>query len=158
MTGRFSFRSLLQKCRDEEHGAVMTEVIVIVPFLTFLAVGILEFGNIFWQRGQIETGLRDASRYVARCPHALVLCETTARNLAYYGSVVQTASLRVPNWAPGNSPITFVRATETTTAANTEEIVTASTSHQILHSPLFRLLAINQITIAASHNQRVIGR
>ena len=47
--------------RDEE-GIAMTEALIAVPFLTFLAVAVLEFGSLFWQREQMETGLRDAAR------------------------------------------------------------------------------------------------
>ena len=57
----------------ERDGVAMTEAIVAVPFLFLFAVGVLEFGALFWQREQIETGLRDAARYMARCrpPHQL---------------------------------------------------------------------------------------
>ena len=77
----------VQRLRRERDGAAMTEAILAVPILIMLAFGMLEFGSLFWQREQIETGLRDAARYMARCRHDTAVCQTVARNLAYYGSV-----------------------------------------------------------------------
>ncbi len=133
----------------EQDGVAMTEAIIVVPLLTFAAVGVLEFGSLFWQREQIETGLRDAARYMARCRHPIATCEATARNLAYFGSSSPTAAFRVPGW---NAGITFTQAT-----VGAQEIVTARTTHDFRHSPLFGFLSIADISISANHNQRVIG-
>ncbi len=142
----------LQRLRHENEGAAMVEALLALPVLTMLAFGMLEFGSMFWQREQIETGLRDAARYMARCRHEVNTCETTARNLAYYGSVAAQAQPRVPNWEPAASPITFVES-----ANDTQTVVTASTTHQLVHSPLFGFLGIDEITITAWHDQRVMG-
>jgi Flp pilus assembly protein TadG len=141
----------------EEDGAVLTEALLVVPFLTILAVGILEFGNVLWQREQIETGLRDAARYMARCRqgtnwHTLNECEGWARNLAYYGSTAASGPLRVPDWNATNGPITF-----STVDTGNQIIITATTSHELVNSPLFGLLGINLITVSADHEQRVVG-
>lgn len=136
----------------ERDGVAMTEAIVVVPFLTLFAVGILEFGAVFWEREQIETGLRDAARYMARCNHPVATCEATARNLAYYGSSTPTAALRVPSWKEANSPINFTQAT-----VGLQDIMTANTTHDLSHSPLFGFLGIADITIFAEHHQRVTG-
>jgi Flp pilus assembly protein TadG len=134
----------------EQDGVAMTEAIVVVPFLTLFAVGVIEFGALFWQREQIETGLRDAARYMARCRHPIATCETTARNLAYYGSSAQTAE-RVPGWNDTNSPITF-----TPTTVGTQDIIRARTAHDLVNSPLFNFLGIGTISISADHNQRMM--
>ena len=136
----------------DEEGIAMTEAIIAVPLLTLIAAATLEFGAVFWQREQIETGLRDAARYMARCRHVAATCQQTARNLAYYGSSTATTALRVPNWKAANSAITFA---ETTTAGRV--YVTATTTHNILHSPIFGVLGIDQITVTSNHNQRKIG-
>lgn len=138
----------------EQRGVAMTEAIIAVPFLTLFAVGVLEFGAVFWQRGQIETGLRDAARYMARCRHATATCEATARNLAYYGTSTWTTTppLRVPGWDQANSPIMFTRTT-----VPPQEIMTATTTHDLSHSPLIGFLPIGALSISADHNQRVIG-
>jgi len=144
----------------DEEGVAMTEALLAVPLLTLIAAGTLEFGAVFWQREQIETGLRDAARYMARCRHGVdpanlpstTNCQTVARNLAYYGSSSATTALRVPNWKPTTSAITF---TDTTTGGRV--YVKATTTHNILHSPIFGFLGIDGITITANHSQRKVG-
>lgn len=152
-----------KKFRSEEDGILMTEVLIVMPFLFLLAAGLLEFGNLFWQRAQIETGLRDAARYIARCPHAQNQCESTARNLAYFGTVDGTGNLRVPGWDANRSAISFneneVGVPEGGSPGDgTYMVVTASTSHTFIHSLLLQALPFSEITIGAFHNQRVIGR
>jgi Flp pilus assembly protein TadG len=146
---------------SDEDGIAMTEALLAVPFLTLLAAGMLEFGSVFWQREQIETGLRDAARYMARCRHGLSAslpsntnCQTVARNLAYYGSSAATTALRVPDWNATNSPITF--SFTATTPVCAVDNVTATTTHNILHSPIFGFLGIDEITISANHSQKMI--
>ena len=153
-----------KKFHRDQSGAVLVEVLLTLPFLTILAIGILEFGNVFWQREQIETGLRDATRYLARCPSAALFdCEAIARNLAYFGSVDGSGPPRVPAWNIINSPITFTR-TEVGVPEGGDpsqaiyQVITASTTHSILHSTLFPALQTGGVTIAANHNQRIIGR
>jgi Flp pilus assembly protein TadG len=148
-------RSYLAGFFAEQRGVAMTEAIVAVPFLFFLAVGVLEFGALFWQREQIETGLRDAARYMARCRHVpTTICETTALNLAYYGTseITPLPPLRAPDWNAANSLITF-----TQTPIGTQVIVEAETTHDLVNSPFLGLFGVGPISITASHNQRVMG-
>jgi hypothetical protein len=87
---------------------------------------------------------------MARCRHASG-CDTVARNLAYYGNSDGTGSLRVPNWNAANGAITF---------PNPDGIggtISATTTHQLVNSPLFGWLGIGPITITANNNQRRIG-
>lgn len=141
-----------------ESGVVMTEALLAVPFLTLFSVGVLEFGAVLWQREQIETGLRDAARYVARCrtssgdPAIPGSCLTVARNLAYRATVDGSGDLRVSNWTAGTSDIIF-----TYPALAGETGVTATTTHQLINSPLFGMLDIDAMTITMSHTQRRLG-
>ena len=130
-----------------EDGVVMTEALVAVPFLFLLSVGVLEFGAVLWEREQIQTGLRDAARYMARC-RAPVACEANARNLAYRGDVSGADPLRVPGWDAVGSPIVFSTAGEG---------ITATTTHQMVTSPLFGALNIDGISVTLAHTQRRIG-
>lgn len=138
--------------RRDDEGVVMVEAILAVPFLTLLTVGILEFGSAFWQRHQIETGLRDAARYMARCRHSQADCELVARNLAYYGTSATGTTLRVPNWKPSTGAITFV-----TTTVGAQKNIEAGTTQTLVHSPLFGWLGIDDITVTLDHNERIIG-
>jgi hypothetical protein len=153
-------RSLVERLHRDTRGAVLTEAIVVVPFVTLFSVGILEFGNMFWQKEQIETGLRDAARYLARCPPSSPLSgfvsqcsETTARQIAYYGSPSATAAVpRVTGWTPARSPIEFQYPMR-----NGQKIVVARTSHIYSDSPLFGWLDLDAVTIQAYHEQRYVG-
>ncbi|MGB3901057.1 MAG: TadE/TadG family type IV pilus assembly protein [Mesorhizobium sp.] len=134
----------------DDEGVAMTEALIAVPFLTFLAVAVLEFGSLFWQRQQMETGLRDAARYMARCRHTSG-CDTTARNLAYYGNSSGTGVLRVPNWDAATSPIEF------TNPGGIGGVISAASTHQLANSSLFGWLGVGPIIITINNNQRRIG-
>jgi len=156
MTGSLrQIRTCLAGFFAEQGGVAMTEAIIAVPFLFIFAVGVLEFGALFWQREQIETGLRDAARYMARCRHDTATCEGTARNLAYYGTsgwAGDEPPPRTPDWNADNSAIDF-----TSEAVGAQVIVTATTTHSLLNSPLIDAFPIGTISITANHNQRVMG-
>ena len=82
-------------------GALLTEALIVVPVVTIFAVGILEFGNVFWQRHQVQVGVRDAARYWSRCRGTAPFNTCTqdiARNLAFYGNPAGTGAPRVPGW------------------------------------------------------------
>ncbi len=137
--------------------AVLTETIIVVPFVTLFAAGILEFGNLFWERMQIDAGLRDAGRYLARCrptsPTYTSTCsEATAKLIAFYGtqSPAANAALRVPGWGPTLTDITV-------NAVGADGTFTIQTAHPYEASPLFGLLGVGAITISASHEERYMG-
>jgi hypothetical protein len=132
----------------------------VVPFVTLFSVGILEFGNMFWQKEQIETGLRDAARYLARCQtdatFAAACNAATARDIAYYGTslpVAGTTPLRVPGW--GLAPDADMTISEPRAG-----VIRVDVAHSYLASPLFGWLGLGEageITIHAFHEQRYVG-
>ena len=171
-----SLACLVARFRKEERGAVLAETLIVVPFVTFFSVGILEFGNMFWQKEQIEVGLRDAARYLARCQTATsfnsacgaagetVRGETNAREIAFYGTaspVVGTTPLRVPGFGPTAADIVITQPVA--------GVIRLTASHGYESSPLFFWLTdppyceegedcgIGPITIQAFHEQRYIG-
>ncbi|MEY9627237.1 TadE/TadG family type IV pilus assembly protein [Sinorhizobium fredii] len=138
-------------------GAVLAEALIAVPFITIFAAGILEFGNIFWERMQIDAGLRDAGRYLSRCrptsPTYTSTCsEATAKLIAFYGtqSPAANATLRVPGWGPTLADITV-------NAVGVDGTFTIETAHLYEASPIFAWLGIEDITISASHEERYMG-
>ena len=142
-----------------EDGAVIAEALIAVPFVTLFAVGILEFGNIFWQRMQIENGLRDAARYWARCyqgpgTFSPACSEDIAKDLAYYGTMSATSStpLRVPGWSPSATGEGI-----TITGPDANGTITFSTSHLYDSSPLFGWLNIAQIHINSYQQEKYSG-
>lgn len=141
----------------KEEGAVLAEALVAVPFVTLFAVGILEFGNIMWERMQIDAGLRDAGRYLSRCrptsPTFTATCsEATAKTIAFYGtqSPGANATLRVLGWGPSLADITV-------TPVSAEGTITLATAHLYETSPMFGFLGIDAITISVSHEERYMG-
>lgn len=140
-----------------DDGAVLTEALVVVPFITIFAAGVLEFGNIFWERMQIDAGLRDAGRYLARCrpdsgTYDPTCNDMTAKMIAFYGtqSPAAGAALRVRGWGPALADITIV-------PVDADGTITVQTSHVYQSSPIFSWLGIDQITISSSHEERYIG-
>lgn len=96
----------MKRFHDNQDGVVMVEALLLIPVLTLLTFGILEFGNMMWQRQQMQVGVRDAARYWSRCRNTINTqvtgCnEDVARNIAFYGNPAGTGNLRVPGWGPG---------------------------------------------------------
>lgn len=142
---------------SQQEGAVLAEALLAVPFVTLFAAGILEFGNIFWQRMQIDAGLRDAGRYLSRCrpttPTYTPSCSiATAKLIAFYGtqSPAEGAALRVTGWGPNLADITV-------TPVDADGTITVQTAHLYETSPLFAWLGVDAITINSSHEERYMG-
>ncbi|OHV19189.1 pilus assembly protein [Rhizobium sp. RMa-01] len=142
--------------RQQEEGAVLAEALLAIPFVTLFAAGILEFGSIFWERMQIDAGLRDAGRYLSRCrplsgTYVPTCNQATAKTIAFYGTQTPAAGAtpRVPGWT---NP-----ADITITAPDADGNITISTAHLYRSSPVFGFLGINAITISSFHEERYIG-
>lgn len=158
-------RSLVERLHRDTRGAVLTEAIIVIPFVTLFSVGILEFGNMLWQKEQIETGLRDAARYLARCQPDSELSdfdsdctEVLARLIAYYGTSSASATVpRVTGWTPARSAIAFEYPMRNGHQVGGHKVVVARTSHVYSASPLFGWLDLGAVTIQAYHEQRYVG-
>jgi hypothetical protein len=149
------FQKTLRHLLREQNGAVLVEALIAVPFVTLFSVGILEFGNMFWQKEQIETGLRDAARYLARCQadedFAAACNPTVARNIAFYGTPAPGtgAGLRVSGWGPAAGDIVI--------SEPEDGVIRVATAHEYVNSSLFEWLDLDAITIEAYHDERYIG-
>lgn len=148
----------------QDLGTVLTETIIAVPLLTILAIGMLEFGNILWQRHQMEVGVRDAARYWARCRptadgDAFMPCSiATARNIAFFGNPAgSTGTWRVPGW--DGTPATELVITPATppAAPTATDVVVARGEFDYRGSPLIGVLNLGTITLSYTHEQRYIG-
>lgn len=140
-------------------GALLTETLIVVPVVTIFAVGILEFGNVFWQRHQVQVAVRDAARYWARCRDSAPFdtCDLeTAYDLAFYGKPLAdpaTDALRIPGWSNPDNLI-FARLPE---APEEPTLVRVTGIHTYTGSPLMRLLQIEAFDFSYTHEQRYIG-
>ena len=152
--------------RQEEEGAILTEALIVIPVITIFAVGIMEFGNVFWQRQLMELGVRDAARYWSRCrpvdadDNTYMPCSIdTARNIAFYGhpdgNPDGTRLLRVPNWS---DPTELTIEPETPPIFPTDDdVIIVTGTMEYYPSPLFSMLSIGAIPITYIHQQRYMG-
>lgn len=151
-------RKAEQKSFRDESGAIFVETLLVIPVVTILAIGILEFGNILWQRHQVETGVRDAARYWARCRPSFSTCNImTAKHIAFYGTPDPSGgqALRVPGWYMPDT-ISISPATPPT-AVSSDDIVTVTGSAAYQGSVFARALSIGNVTLTYTHEQRYLG-
>lgn len=150
--------SLLSRFKTSEQGAILVEALIAIPVITIFAVGLLEFGVMFWERQQMQAGVRDATRYWSRCSAASATAGTCtidkARNIAFYGNPAGTGGLRVPNWYRA-ADLDIQPTTPPATVGNTAVV----SQGRLLYSgsPLFSLLDINAITIRYTYSMRYLG-
>lgn len=145
-------------------GAILVETLLVVPVVTIFAIGVVEFGSIFWQRQQLQAGVRDAARYWSRCtPDPLVSsCSLIkARNIAFYGTPApnvtgcDSTSLRVRGWCQDNQ-IT-IAPNPPPTEFGAEDVVTVTGTATYTGSPIFGLLQIGNVQFSYTHEERYIG-
>jgi len=88
------FRRLLKRLKVSDRGTATIEGAIIMPFLVLLFAGIADFGRVLWHYQTVNTGVRDATRYLSRRtlgdPVACTLAggaDTEAQNLATTGNI-----------------------------------------------------------------------
>ena len=150
-----SLRSLVE-FRKAEAGSILVETVVALPILTILTIGVLEFGNVLWQRHQVQTGVRDAARYWSRCPSFKTdaECKQIADNVAFYGTPEPSANTppRVPGWTD-SADLTITPVTRVE-----DQVFTVVGETQYLNSPLFGALGLEApIEIKYFHQARYFG-
>lgn len=153
------FRRFLSR----EDGAVLLETTIMLPLLLTLCAGVFEFGSLFYQRMLVETGVRDAGRYMSRC--TLAGCsEAVARNIAVFGDPGGGGTARVDGWTTGDVTFTYIQTTNDDGAGNRlyrggGQIVTVRVSSTVSLSStgLLDYLGISPWEVTATHEQRVVG-
>jgi Flp pilus assembly protein TadG len=155
-------------CRDST-GSALVETTIMMPFLLILCAGVFSFGDLFYKRLLIETGVRDASRYLARCNTTIwstTECEDKARNVAVFGNSAGGASgdERVSDWAFGDVSVSYSDITNDDGSGNklyrggdTIRIVRVSTSFPYTGTGLLNYIGFASIDINAAHEERVVG-
>ncbi|MDA7427615.1 pilus assembly protein [Primorskyibacter aestuariivivens] len=131
----------------DESGAVLVETLIAIPVLTIATFGLLEFGNMLWQREQLQVGVRDAARYLSRCrqwasgtiqPNT---CDRdVAERIAFFGDPrIGQGSLRVPGWDETSElvilPTTLFTSAPTVPTAGDTIVVYGEVTYQ--GSPVF---------------------
>lgn len=151
----------------DRRGAALVEMTVLLPFLLVLCAGVFEFGSLFYQKMLVETGVRDAARYLSRC--TLAECsEAKAINIAVYGDPAG-GTARVTGWNVGDISVTYVPFSNIDPDGNklyrggaTIQVVRVSTTYSYVGGGLLAFLqnlgiVTSPIDINVAHEQRVIG-
>jgi len=159
-----------------ESGAALVEMTIALPFMLVIAAGVFEFSNLFYQKLLIEAGLRDAARYVGRCPvyipSAVVIgfpctvnTEAKAKNIAAYGSLAGITP-RVAGWAAGDvafndyNTLNPILADGSLTYRGPAQIRTIRVTTTFTYTGVSLLKYIglgNSITLSGAHEERYIG-
>jgi Flp pilus assembly protein TadG len=160
-------RSVASVWKDVE-GSALVEATILTPFLVTLIFGLVEFSWYFHKQQLVESGVRDAARYLARVaqdgtnPCTLttpVDFKARAQNIAVTG-VATSGSPRVPTWTTGAVTIScniFDNSAHNYDGASTIYIITASTSFADPALGFFGLLGLTTPNLTASHAERSIG-
>jgi hypothetical protein len=152
-------RSVLGRLGREQGGAALTETIVVLPVMIVFMAGILEFSAFLYTKLQVETGLKEAARYLARCPAGEPCDDTSARRIAVYGTPDGSGNKRAWGWSDDASVIAISTWSPAAWAHSTEfDVVQVSTTFTYPGSPIIQAIGLNGLTIAARHQERVIGR
>lgn len=157
--GRVSnFSKVFASFRAQNSGAVLIELMLAAPILLIFTAGLFELGNIFWQRQQLQIGVRDAARYLSRCNATIcnyANAQATARNIALYSSPTTQTALRVPGW---DDPASIEIAPAALVAnPGPSDMITVSASTAYAGSPFFSLLGFTGVTLSYSYSMRYIG-
>lgn len=157
-------KRLIQRFCKKDDGSILIEALLAIPVVTIFAVGILEYGNVLWQRQQVQTGVRDAARYWSRCRPsdnsggAFMPCSIDiARNIAFYGNPAGSGNLRVPGWNDNAGLVITPLEGDLPTVTDNEDMATITGIAQYDASPIFHLLQIDPITIQYQFQMRYIG-
>lgn len=159
-------RSIASLWRDTE-GAVFLEAAIVMPVLVPLLFGVMEFSWYFHQQQMVESGVRDAARYLARtnaassdanpCNDATSVAN--AKLIATNG-VITGGTARVRGWTVGSVTITcpsFDNSGAAYLGAATIYRVTVSTSFADPSLGFFGILKLTVPNLSATHTERSIG-
>lgn len=168
MAGRRDGTTWLRRAAQwgrDRRGTAAIEAAIVTPLLLMFVIGAAEFGNMLYNANLVQTGVRDAARYLARVSDP-VAAEPLARNLAITGSINGEAPPRVSWWSTEDIVITH-RMTENPPDPQTgrrafrsgPQVRVIRVSTTIDYAGLGTLGVIGQdaVTIAFAHEERFVG-
>jgi Flp pilus assembly protein TadG len=150
---------------SDERGVAAVEAALALPFLVLLGLGLAEFGTVFYQTQLVQTGLRDAGRYLSRVPD-LAGAEDAARRVAVTGTPAPGEAARVVWWKPEHVQIAYrttanprdaVTGTRPYRSGEVVTVVRVSTSVPYVGLGLLSNFGVSGFQIAAAHEERYVG-
>jgi Flp pilus assembly pilin Flp len=155
----------LSHFEQDTRGAAAVEVGLSLPFIAMLAAGLFEYGALFYNFELVQTGVRDAARYLARVPDPAA-SETTARNLALRGTVDPAGTLRVKWWHADDIKIEYKTTPNPMDEATGRRlyrgsdplsVVRVSTSFSYSGFGLLNSFGLGPVKVTAAHEERHVG-
>ena len=149
----------------DRRAAAAIEAAAALPFLVVLGAGLFEFGSAFYKYELMQTGVRDAARYLARVA-VPAAAEPSAKNLAVTGSIDASKSPRVKDWQTSHVAVTYgaiANPPDATTGLRQHRggptLTTIRVASAMPYAGLGLLSAFNlgTVTIRASHEERYVG-
>ena len=146
-----------------EAGSALVEFSLLAPFLLSLALGMFEFGRFIYQYQLVVEGLRDAGRYIARLDPTVGANQTSAANLATTGTIDGTGEERVDGWAAGDVSFSVTDVPNDDGSGNALyrgganiQVIQVTTTFNYADLGFLGALGLGPLSVAASHEQRVI--
>jgi Flp pilus assembly protein TadG len=149
----------------DESGVAVIEAAIAFPFLVILMAGLFEFGLVFYNFQLVQTGVRDAGRYLSRVDDLAAATEN-AKRLAVTGSVVAGQPARVKWWSTTQVQVEtrgVANPRDATTglrnyrAGDTLTVVRVSTTIPYEGIGLLKAIGLGPIQIGAAHEERYVG-
>jgi hypothetical protein len=163
-------KRLFGSLRHDTDGSVLVEAAVVLPVMVPLVLGVLEFSWYFQKQQLVESGVRDAARYLARtaedttpptdpCDNATFVAN--AKSIAVTG-VISGGTPRVPGWTTAKitvpCPSTFFDNSASTYLGPSKiYLITVSTTFADPALGFFSALGLTTPNLSASHTERSIG-
>lgn len=158
---------ILGKFRGGERGAALIELAIVIPFLTVLGLGVMEFANYFFNYQLLQNSVRDAARYAASLPYDST---NTTQNDAAIKSIAVTGvttggTKKVSWWSTSDVSVTWGTVVNTALSGGLQSyryagnvpVVTVSTSVAYPSLGFLGFLGLEGMTLQASHKERVFG-
>jgi Flp pilus assembly protein TadG len=150
----------------DDSGSVAVEAALALPFVIAFAFAIFEFGGMLYSYEMVQTGVRDAARYLARVPDPDA-SETQAKAIAVTGSPTGSGATRVAGWSARDVTVSYASAPNPVDAAtglrayrggDPLRIVTVGTTFQPRGLGLLSVIGLGPIQVTATHTERHVGQ
>jgi Flp pilus assembly protein TadG len=164
-------RAKLNQLQKDNSGLSVIELAVVLPVLLTIGLGVMEFGNLIYRQHLIINGVRDAARYASGLPYDADDTAQTdnitlaAQNIATTGTIAG-GTARISWWGSGTVSVTYDTIDNGPTSCGSSRcyrpisdipVVTVSTSVDYVPLGFLGFLGLDEITLTASHQERVIG-
>jgi Flp pilus assembly protein TadG len=158
---------ILGKVRGGERGAALIELAIVIPFLTVLGLGVMEFANYFFNYQLLQNSVRDAARYAASLPYDSTNTtqnDAAIKNIAVTG-VTTGGTKKVSWWSTSDVSVTWGTVVNNALGGGLQSyryagnvpVVTVSTSVAYPSLGFLGFLGLEGIDLQASHKERVFG-